>query len=103
MKSTAPISSASSVISAPACVSVEIMTTGIGRSAMILRRNDTPSMCGISTSSVITSGLSALMWSRAIMRIRRRANDLDLRVFRKKRRQQLPNHRGIVHNQNSDR
>ena len=65
MKSTAPISSASSVISAPACVNVEIITTGIGRSVMILRRNDTPSMCGISTSSVTTSGLSALILSRA--------------------------------------
>ena len=53
------------MISAPAWVSVEIMMTGIGRSVMILRRNVTPSMCGISTSSVMTSGLSALIRSRA--------------------------------------
>ncbi len=66
MKSTAPISSASSVISAPAWVNVEIITTGIGRSAMMRRRNDTPSMWGISTSSVTTSGLSALILSRAM-------------------------------------
>ncbi len=64
-KSTAPISSASSVISAPAWVSVEIITTGVGRKVMILRRKVTPSMCGISTSSVTTSGLSSLMRSRA--------------------------------------
>jgi len=32
------------------------ITTGIGRSAMILRRKVTPSMSGISTSRVMTSG-----------------------------------------------
>ena len=100
MKSTAPISSASSVTSAPACVSVEIMTTGIGRSVMILRRNVTPSMCGISTSSVMTSGLSALMRSRAIMRIGRGADHLDLGIGRQQRRQQLPHQRRIVDDQN---
>jgi hypothetical protein len=66
MKSMAPITRASSVVSAPLWVSVDTMTTGIGRSAMIFFRNVSPSMCGISTSSVTTSGLSALICSRAI-------------------------------------
>ena len=40
----------------PARVSEETMITGSGRTAIRLRRNSSPSMRGISTSSVITSG-----------------------------------------------
>jgi len=47
---------ACSVASAPACVSDEIISTGIGRNFMIFSRNEMPSMFGISTSSVTTSG-----------------------------------------------
>ena len=64
-QSKAPISSALMVASAPLLVSVETMITGIGRSRMIFSRNSRPSIFGISTSSVMTSGLSALMASRA--------------------------------------
>ena len=52
--------------SAPRSVSVETITTGVGRSRMILARKSMPSMRGISTSSVITSGFSARIISRAI-------------------------------------
>ena len=65
MQSKAPISSALMVASAPLLVSVETMITGIGRSRMIFSRNSRPSIFGISTSSVMTSGLSDLMASRA--------------------------------------
>src|SRR6202162_1249011 len=64
-KSTAPKLSASSATAAPCCVSDEHMTTGMGRNRMRLRRNARPSMRGISTSSVSTSGLSDLIFSRA--------------------------------------
>src|SRR3954471_11080037 len=64
-KSIAPISNARRAISAPFCVSDDIITTGIGRNAMIFSRNASPSMRGISISSVSTSGLSVLIMSRA--------------------------------------
>jgi hypothetical protein len=64
-KSTAPSSSACSVTSAPRSVSEDTITTGIGRSRMRLRKKVSPSMRGISTSSVSTSGFSSLMRSRA--------------------------------------
>ncbi len=64
-KSTAPSSSARSVTSAPCSVRVETITTGIGRSRIRRERNSRPSMRGISTSSVITSGLSSRIISRA--------------------------------------
>ena len=56
------------------------MTTGMGRSRMRLRRKARPSMRGISTSSVSTSGFSGLIFSRATNGIRRRADHLDRRV-----------------------
>lgn len=61
----APAANACMVVSAPCSVSVEQITTGVGRSAMILRRKVTPSMRGISTSSTITSGQSCFIFSRA--------------------------------------
>ena len=64
-KSIAPSSSARSVTSAPFSVSEDTITTGIGCRRMRLARNVTPSMRGISTSSVSTSGLRALILSRA--------------------------------------
>ena len=56
MISTAPAAKACSVVSAPFSVSDEQITTGVGRSAMILRKKVMPSMRGISTSSRMTSG-----------------------------------------------
>ncbi len=55
-QSKAPSSSARRLASAPRLVRVETITTGIGRSRMILSRNSMPFICGISTSSVSTSG-----------------------------------------------
>ena len=55
-KSMAPSSSARSVTSAPRSVSIDTITTGVGRSRISLARKSMPSMRGISTSSVITSG-----------------------------------------------
>ena len=66
-KSIAPSSSALSVISAPRSVSDDTITTGMGRSRIRFARNVRPSMRGISTSSVRTSGLVSLMRSRATM------------------------------------
>jgi hypothetical protein len=59
--STAPASSAWIRVSDPSSVSEEHITTGIGRCAISLRRKVMPSMRGISTSSVITSGTSSWM------------------------------------------
>ena len=58
--STAPASSACIRVSEPASVSEEHITTGIGCWAISLRRKVMPSMRGISTSSVMTSGTSFL-------------------------------------------
>jgi hypothetical protein len=64
-KSTAPNSSARSVTSEPRSVSDDTMSTGIGRRRMSFSRKSSPSMRGISTSSVSTSGLCCLIRSRA--------------------------------------
>jgi hypothetical protein len=61
MTSTAPASSACISVSEPSSVSDEHMTTGTGHCSMILRRKVMPSMRGISTSSVMTSGSSSLI------------------------------------------
>ena len=65
MQSIAPSSSAFTVASAPSRVSVETIRTGIGRRVMIFSRKVSPSIRGISTSSVRTSGLVALIISLA--------------------------------------
>jgi hypothetical protein len=59
IKSTAPSSIASSVASAPAAVSEEIITTGRGASIMIRLRQVKPSIPGIWTSSVTIWGSKA--------------------------------------------
>ena len=64
-KSTAPSSSARKVTSAPRSVNVETITTGIGRRRISRERKSMPSMRGISTSSVITSGSRLRIISRA--------------------------------------
>ena len=64
-KSTAPSSRARIVTSAPRSVSVETITTGIGRRRISLPRKSMPSMRGISMSSVITSGSRLRIISRA--------------------------------------
>ncbi len=60
--STAPASRACNRVSDPASVSEEHITTGIGCWAISLRRKVMPSMRGISTSRVMTSGISS--WIR---------------------------------------
>src|SRR3990172_7658367 len=63
MKSTAPSSSARNVTSDPLSVSVETITTGIGRSRISFSRKSSPSILGISTSRVSTSGFnSRIIW-----------------------------------------
>ena len=64
-KSTAPSSSARMVTSAPRSVNVEIISTGIGRRRIKRPKKSIPSMRGISTSRVMTSGLSSRIISRA--------------------------------------
>ncbi len=54
--STAPYSRALKVLCAPSSARLEQMTTGIGCWLMIFLRKVSPSMRGISISSVITSG-----------------------------------------------
>ena len=65
-KSTAPSSSARKVACAPRSVSVDTITTGIGRRRIRRSRKSSPSMRGISTSSVITSGSRSRISSRAM-------------------------------------
>ncbi len=64
-KSTAPSSRARSVVSAPRSVSDETMSTGMGRSRISFSRKVSPSIRGISTSSVSTSGCSRCTFSQA--------------------------------------
>src|SRR5512135_3087408 len=64
-KSTAPSASARKVISEPRSVNVETITTGIGRRRIKRSRKSNPSILGISTSSVSTSGFKDLIISRA--------------------------------------
>ena len=64
-QSTAPSASAAMVVSVPRAVIEETMTTGIGLRRITFSRNEMPSISGISTSRVMTSGLSILMSSRA--------------------------------------
>ncbi len=63
--STAPYSRALRADSEPLPVRLEHMTTGIGCWLMILRRKVRPSMRGISTSRVMTSGIPSLSRSAA--------------------------------------
>jgi len=65
-KSTAPSSIACKVTSAPCSVSDDTITTGIGRRRIRFSRKVRPSIFGISTSSVSTSGFSVLIRSRAM-------------------------------------
>ncbi len=65
-KSMAPSSSARRVVSQPRSVSDETISTGIGWKRISFSRNESPSMRGISTSRVRTSGCRARIWSRAM-------------------------------------
>ena len=100
MQSNAPISSALIVASVPRAVRFEIMITGVGRSRMIFERKSMPFMFGISTSSVTTSGSSALMASRASKRIGGLADDLDVRILRQDLADQMPHRPRIIDNEN---
>src|SRR3990167_3021745 len=64
-KSTAPNSNAFIVTSAPRSVSVEIITTGMGRNRIKRPKKSRPSIFGISISSVMTSGSNSRIISRA--------------------------------------
>ncbi len=64
--STAPYSRALKAVSVFLPASEEQMTTGIGCWAMIFFKKVSPSMRGISTSRVITSGTCSLIFSAAI-------------------------------------
>jgi hypothetical protein len=66
MTATAPAPSASMVVCAPCSVSVEHITTGVGRSVMIFLKKVMPSIRGISTSSRTTSGHVTRMRCMAI-------------------------------------
>ena len=61
MTSTAPASSACISVSLPSSTSEEHITTGIGCWLISLRRKVMPSIRGISTSRVMTSGASSPM------------------------------------------
>jgi hypothetical protein len=61
-------------------VSVEQITTGVGRSAMIFFRKVMPSMRGISMSSTMTSGHCTCMRAMRQDRIGRGADHLDAGV-----------------------
>ena len=63
--STAPASKASMALTELAGVSELRMRTGMGRCFMIILRKVMPSMRGISMSSVMTSGCSSRILSRA--------------------------------------
>src|SRR5689334_8709673 len=65
-KSTAPSSIALNAASDPRSVSVETITTGIGRNRINLSRKSRPSIRGISISSVRTSGFRLRIISRAM-------------------------------------
>jgi len=65
MMVTAPAAIASKLACAPFSASDEQMITGVGRSAMILRRKEMPSMRGISISTISTSGQSFRILSMA--------------------------------------
>src|SRR5574343_378170 len=66
MKSMAPSSKALNVVSDPASVNEDTITTGIGRRRIRRSRNSRPSILGIWTSRVRTSGFNALIISRAV-------------------------------------
>jgi len=59
MKSTAPISIASSVVSAPLVVSELTISTGVGSWSMIIFRHSKPLVLGISISRVTTWGFNS--------------------------------------------
>ena len=61
----APAANACMVVSAPCSVNEEHTTTGVGRVPMTCLRKEIPSMRGISTSNVMTSGHSFFMCSMA--------------------------------------
>ena len=65
-KSTAPSSNARIAVWQPFSVREETMTTGIGLARISFSRNASPSIRGISTSKVSTSGCRLLIFSQAM-------------------------------------
>ena len=80
MMSTAPYSSALNVLCAPSSARLEQMTTGIGCWVMIFFRKVSPSIRGISISSVITSGICFGNAIGGHKGIARRGHDFDFGV-----------------------
>ena len=77
MKSTAPSSSAWSVMAAPASVCALTMTTCEEPSLIMALRASMPFIIGMSTSSVTTSGLRANVFCHSLATIRGRVNDFE--------------------------
>ena len=86
----------------PSSARLEQITTGIGCCIMIFFRNVSPSIRGISMSSVITSGTCSAMLLRRHKGIARGADHLDLRIRREHVRQRLAHHCRVVHNQHAN-
>ena len=102
-KSTAPSSSARIVTSAPRSVSVLTPSPpASGRSRIRRARKSMPSMRGISTSSVITSGLAARIISRAMQRVGRRADALHVGLAVDDLAQQAAHQRRVVDHHHLD-
>ena len=80
MMSTAPASSACIMVVEHSTVRLEHITTGTGCCAMSFFKKVMPSIRGISTSSVITSGISCGNPARRGIGIARRADNFDVRV-----------------------
>ena len=100
--STAPASSACINVADPSSVSDEHITTGSGCCAISLRRKVMPSIRGISTSSVMTSGTSSWMRRAADERVRRGADDFDFGIGRQNLRHGLTHRGGVIDDEDAD-
>ena len=78
------------------------MTTGVGRRRMISPSAVSPSMTGISTSSVMTSGRSASIFSRASAPSRAWPTTSHLGVRRQDLRDHLAHEGRVVHDQRTN-
>ena len=102
MISTAPYSRALKVLSAPSSARLEQITTGIGCWLMIFLRKVSPSMRGISMSSVITSGHLLGDAVRSDKGIAGRGDHFDLGVGGENLLQRLAHHGRVVHDQHAN-
>lgn len=79
------------------------MTTGTGCWLMSLRKNVSPSMRGISMSSVMTSGASARIFSAAVRWVAHGGHDFDVRRGTENVDERLTHKSGIVDDEDADR